>query len=748
MAVVAGTTHVLLGTTIMASTKNRTTIAELGVGGEQDKLKWEGLNTSVKDPRFLRLGQTFDEMNWITGRDGDNIQLRRGSLLLGTTRRNGGSVTGLGVGTLGSTQVPFYSANESIYYYNAATQDTVEVNTVNLLGAAANGEDVTFFPYQNLAGSFVYLTSPHSGVFKIPVANPGDPVDQQVTSYRFSFCKTDQNRLWGVGRYGTSFAPDLTSTYISKTDITSFAGYPKPTINETVATGDGVTKTFTGTISVTAPNTLFNLLIGGAITAGTPISNVAIVSSLLQITAPGNGLNKGDFGMMLGVTATGDPVNGNLFTVLAAGNPVSVTPTAAVSTVTYTSGGTVYPVELFVDQGQGILTSNLGGTGTINYATGAFSITFNTAPVSGVAVIANNYLENATSNGILDFSFASVSPAIGQGYQFSQGGGGSAVGIAGFQGVEYVLHGTKSWIIGLPTNTSAAYSDATNSEYWSHIGIPYRLGVFPTGDGVLYLDNTNPAVPKYSVLQIPPGSTNLTVVPQWISQDLDLSGFTYTKAIAFRWGEYNILCCQNALNGIPQTYNSLFFIQNIYSSKWNLLDYSVSCLAEFLGALISGDSISPNIETLFSGLDDDANIIPNHWNTAYTDFGFNGLKKTRFLTLEGLIQRDQQIKVSISLDQGNYVEVFTILGTGPYVNNSTPIACGANTLGTTVLGGGAQILANSFTVDIPINTDRYQYISVQFEALAIGWAQMNRMAFKSTSLKRMRLSPYAEVSDD
>lgn len=730
----------------MGSTKG-TTIAEFGVGGKQDKLKWEGLNTSIKDPRFLNLGQTYDSMNWITGRDGDNIQLRRGSILLGTTRRAGGNVTGLGVGILGQIQVPFFSAGRSVFYYNAVTGDTAEVNVLNLLPVAASGEDVTFVPYQNLAGSFIYLVSPHSSWYKIPIANPGDAVDQQVSSFRFAFARVDQNRMWGVGRYGTSFSPDLTSTYISNTDKSTYSAYGSPTVDFGVGTGDGVTTAFSNTLTQAAPQTLFNILVGGAITAGTTVTAMTASAGLVTITSNAHGRSKGDFIMVEGVSSTGDAVNGNIMTVTSVtnANVLVASPTSPVATFSYGSGGTLYPLELFVDQAQGTLTSNQGGTGTINYATGAISVNFITPPVTATKIVGNYYVENATSGGILDFSFSTGSPSIGQGYQFSQGGGGSAISIAGFQGVEYIFHSTKSWVIGLPTSTGSAYSDATNNEYWSHIGVPYPRSQYPTGDGILYLDNTNPSVPKYSELQIPPGSTNLTVVPQWISQDLDLAPYTFSKAVAFRWGEYNVLACQTSLNGIVQPNNTLFFIQNIYSNKWNLLDYSVTSLAEYLGALISGDSLSPNIEVLFSGLDDDGDIIPNHWNMAYTDFGFNGLKKVRYLTVEGLIQRDQQIQIGVSLDEGSYITVFTIDGNGPYVNNSSPIGVGSNTLGSSVIdGGGGVIFANPFTVDIPIYTDYFQDISVQFEALAVGWAQIDRLAYKSISLKRMRLSAYAE----
>jgi hypothetical protein len=46
-------------------------------------------------------------------------------------------------------------------------------------------------------------------------------------------------------------------------------------------------------------------------------------------------------------------------------------------------------VESFVDNGDATLTGSQGGTGTINYTTGAYSVTFHTAPITGFEVYGN-----------------------------------------------------------------------------------------------------------------------------------------------------------------------------------------------------------------------------------------------------------------------------------------------------------------------------------------------------------------------
>lgn len=43
-------------------------------------------------------------------------------------------------------------------------------------------------------------------------------------------------------------------------------------------------------------------------------------------------------------------------------------------------------VEVFTDDGAGVLTGGAGGTGTVNYTTGAISVTFNTAPTDGQVI--------------------------------------------------------------------------------------------------------------------------------------------------------------------------------------------------------------------------------------------------------------------------------------------------------------------------------------------------------------------------
>jgi hypothetical protein len=149
--------------------------------------------------------------------------------------------------------------------------------------------------------------------------------------------------------------------------------------------------------------------------------------------------------------------------------------------------------------------------------------------------------------------------------------------------------------------------------------------------------------------------------------------------------------------------------------------------------------------TLFSGFDDDGQVIPNYWDSSYTDFGIQGLKKANYLNVQGLIQPAQSLEISISLDQGAYNLVYTITGDGGYVSQANPVGVGSFTIGSNVVGGGGgTVFANQFELDIPIHTDLFEYISFQIKAIGVGYVQVDNVAYKDIRLKRRRLLSYQD----
>lgn len=618
--------------------------------------QFAGLNTAIPDLYTLKKGVSPDQINWITGKFGDNISLRRGQALLGQTRQTGaGKVTGLGIATrYDGVQVPFYSHGQKVKYYNLSTDDTIEIGS-DLLPSAADGEDVWFAPYQNLAGSFIYYGSPNSSVYKTPAPNPGSVVDQAVVDYRFGILKISQNRSFAGQRKGTSAGNfDKTGLYLSYIDKALLSSYTQTT-SESVGTGDGTTKTFLHTLST----------MSGKLTC-----------------------------MYVQATDT---------------------------------------VETFIDDRNGNMIGSLGGTGTINYATGALSLTFNTAPVGSQAITVSYYTEDSTSNGILDFS----GTTFGTGASYRQDdGGGSLMAIWAINNVEYCFHLLRTWQF---TSAISSTDTSTNLPY-RNVGIPYSRAAFPTPDGIIFADLSHPTEPKFRRLQIAPNTNNLTIEAASISDALNLTMHAFDYCACFLWGDYEVFCVQEKINGSANTYNSTMYLHNVYSKAWDKVNFSVSSLAEFAGTLIAGDPLSNNVFTLFSGFDDDGDPITNYWTDGNMNLGTDNMKVVHRMVVNGLIQTDQNLEVWLSFDGGAFTKYYTILGTGAYVQSGVNTSIGSNTIGSQTIGGGAPVTAHPFEVDFPVHSDRFNTVRVKFIATDIGAVQVNEYTYKDIRDKGRKIS--------
>jgi hypothetical protein len=623
-----------------------------------------GMNTFIKDTKTLKPGISTTQRNWLTAKYGDHIELRRGSQLLGETREDGaGKITGLGVALRADGErVPFWSRGLKIEYYNATTGDRAEAGS-DLIPIAAEGEDFWFAPYQNLAGAFMYAGSPNSGIYKIPVANPANSVNQQVSNFRWSVFRFGRGRSLAGRRNGTVAGNrDLTGAYLSHIDSAILGNTPPfaEVTGESYGTGDGSTLTFGHTLAA----------VSGAETA---------------------------------------------------------------MYVSVTDG-----VETFTDDRSGTMIGSAGGTGTVNYATGAVSVTFAVAPLNAAPITCGYYTEDATNDGVLDFD-TSVTGS-GKPKVFRQDDGGRLMGIAAFLDVNYWLHELKTWALSISLDDT----ESTNLPY-RNVGIPFERAYCETPDGILLIDTSNPNEPKVRRLEIGQNTNNLTIVPTPISDALDLTAHAFGKAVAFRWGDYEIVCCQEYVNGVPVSENSIMYVRNVYSGAWDKLDYRVSCLAIVNGALIAGDPISNNVFTLFSGFDDDEGAISNHWQDGQLNLGTDNLKVAHLMRVTGLIQKDQDIQVFLVLDDGTPVSKFLIQGDGDYVDQGINVTIGSSTIGSQVVGGGGEETAHPFDVTFPIPTARFQHVSVRFEAQGIGHAAINSYTYKDIRDKGTRSLPIKTV---
>jgi len=593
------------------------------------------------DKDSLPKGAASDSLNWLTR--GDRIELRRGMARLGSDISGNGRVTGLEVGRkLDGTEIPFRTRDRKIEYFDATTEDWIEVST-NVLPAAANAEDVAMDQYHNLAGAFMYLSSPSSSIYKIPIANPGSHKDLASTSHR-GYIRIKQGRMFLWTRKDSDKVGDKTGVYGSKIDKDELSDYTQTT-NENIGTGDGSEKTFTATLAaVNSVKTVMHVIV----TDGT---------------------------------------------------------------------------ETFADDGNGVLVGDLEGTGTINYATGAVSVTVKTAPANLQAITADYYEEDSTSGGIADFAFSATRVA-GEGFVFRQDdGGGDMMNVGSIGGDEYCIHQHKTWKLTL----TATDTSATNLIYRSRVGIPYWRASDEIGEGLPYLDDTDKNNPRVRILRF--GSSVQEIIPLSISDKLDLADYRFDKAVIKKWGEYLVLSCRHK----DSTFNNTTFVYHEIWKSWDRLDYFISVAAIYNGALIGGDSISDNVFELFSGTDDDNSLIGNNWDSGDIDFNRpNSMKKARKMTVKGLIGRDQQLEVYLSYDEGAFVLVQTIDGNASYVDKGQSVNVGATVVGSKEVGGGSvgNITANPYEIMFNTNMDKIERLKVRFKAINIGFISVNRFIFK------------------
>lgn len=380
--------------------------------------------------------------------------------------------------------------------------------------------------------------------------------------------------------------------------------------------------------------------------------------------------------------------------------------------------------ETFRDDRNGGLLSNYDSVGTINYATGEYSVTFSDTTTSGVT--ADYYWEDATSEGPADFSKATPR-ASGEGFVLRQDDGGSDFqGVGSYGSDEFCFHTIKTWLV----NISADDADATNLPYRSKVGISYWRAYKETGDGIYFMDDQDQNDPRVRLLTL--DRQNAEVIPVSISDNLDLSDYRFDFAVIEEWNPYILVACRHK----DSTANDTVFLYNKIWRNWNRLDYRVSVFAVKGGTLIAGDSASKNVFTLFSDRTDEDVEIPNYWISEKTDLGFSGIKQTNKFKIWGLIEPDQELEIFLSYDGAPFVSVGTIDGDGEYVDSGVLVTVGSSTLGSQEVGGGGDgIEASPYFREMRINTPRYNKVEVKLVANAIGYVSVSGYTFMDNRAK-------------
>ena len=396
-------------------------------------------------------------------------------------------------------------------------------------------------------------------------------------------------------------------------------------------------------------------------------------------------------------------------------------------------------VEAFVDNHDGTLTGDAGGTGTINYMSGAISLTFAAAVGNGTAILADYSWEDSTDDGVCDFGYSAPTRVAGEGDVIFQNDGGNLMDILSFGADEYCIHESKIWILTLGIDDTTY----TNYIYREKTGMPtFRAGI-STKNGIYFIDDTDEKDPQGRVVTIDLETAEKLVLS--ISQGIrykkklvgiNLADYSFNKAVTFEWGNYIVFVFRQTTS----SENDRLLLYDKNKKTLDIQDYWASCLAIYGGTLIGGDPFTNNVYTMFSGTDDDEAIIPNYWEGNLDDLGWEGLQAVKELELQGEIGPEQTIRVSAYIDNCPLVFIGDIESNGSYVDRGRPALVGPHTIGSREIGGGGTgVSAYNYRLRLKFSQDKFDITKLRFEAIGIGYASISRYQYFDIRIKSKKL---------
>lgn len=376
--------------------------------------------------------------------------------------------------------------------------------------------------------------------------------------------------------------------------------------------------------------------------------------------------------------------------------------------ITDTSSG-----ELFTDNYDGTLTGSLGNTGTINYTTGAFTI----SGQSGGGT-ADYSWEDSNAKGVTDFTFSGTRTAL-QGDVVRQDEGGDAIlNVLFHDGSYYSLKSHSAYKLTIASDGLSF----TNYVFRKDLGLPYWRATVVTGKGIVFMDTSNVAKPQLTILQ--PNLTGDNLEPVKLAAQFDFSKYYWDACAMGTYGEFIVFSGRTLTSSV----NNKLFLYNVRRNTIDVLPYGAKTISNSEGILYIGDVLSDNIYQVLSGFDDDDYTIENYWISSDYDYQMNRLKKVKRLRLSGLITREQSLEVYLSYDGAEFELVGTILGNGSYVDFNSNYAIGSSGIGDSMIGGEQDTIDGSrYLCELKISGTKFIARRLKLVAAGIGYVSVDEI---------------------
>lgn len=369
--------------------------------------------------------------------------------------------------------------------------------------------------------------------------------------------------------------------------------------------------------------------------------------------------------------------------------------------------------EVYRDDFNGNLVGNMGGTGTINYTTGEYTIS-----VSDTG-LANYSWEDSNSMGVTDFTHSSTRIS-GEGDVYRQDEGGDKI--------KQILLAPDGSFISLKEQSAYQLTldptdlKPTNIVYRKDIGIQSSMGAVSTGMGIIFMNTANPTKAELTILEKNPLGDNLT--PRVLFPQYKFQNFTYDADTVVEFFDRYVVVSAKT---VPDVENDTLLLCNVQSNTVDRTYYGLSCISKNEGYLYGGSPFEFTSYKVFIDFDDLDEVIDNYWIGKTETYGYEFLKKFRKLRLKGLIAAAQSYGVYINYDNTGFQLVGTILGSGSYVDYGKPVLVGQGMVGVAEVGSSAVSVYPYFTEIKLRKCPKFRSRTIKIIALGIGYVSIDTM---------------------
>lgn len=391
----------------------------------------------------------------------------------------------------------------------------------------------------------------------------------------------------------------------------------------------------------------------------------------------------------------------------------------------------------------GILTGNNLTIGTINYITGAYSLTFTTPVPNAQAITVAYQWENSNEGGITDFRYTTPERLASEGFIVRQDEGGDAIQkvLIGSDGAYYSakLYSYYRFYI------DSTDTKPTNEVFRKDIGIPSPDGAISAGMGIIFMNTANPNKPQMTVLEKNPLGDSL--IPTVLFEHFKFENYLYDQCVLDTWDRYIIVACRTKDSSV----NNRLLLCDKTANTVDITDKGMKSYAKDGNSLYGGSNLTHTIWQLFSDYDDDGSPVENVWDSKADDCNIDMLKKTRTFRFKGFIDQYQQIEVSLGYDDTAPTLIGTIRGDAEYVDRTNPSSVGGGEVGSVAIGGSEVKTIYPFYLEIKAKVPKYETRTIRFVAKNIGYASISYMedhdilTFEGRMPKRFRLKQNVSI---